>query len=103
MTKSVDSVYAQIFINDLSIYFCRLDALCAGGHFRELRDAATNAAAFLLPIRGGMGRGVGVVSPVSDGKYIKKEIKCSGYVGMIMDTMNRIDRIQIARPILFIL
>ena len=49
------------------------------------------------------GRRVGIVSLVPARKYIKEEIKCSGYVGMIMDMMNRIDRIQIARPILFIL
>ncbi|MCK5661206.1 MAG: hypothetical protein KAH86_07580, partial [Methanosarcinales archaeon] len=45
----------------------------------------------------------GVIFSASTGKYIKEEIKYSGYVGMITDMMNRIDRIQIARPILFIL
>ena len=38
--------------------------------YNRIRDAASTAAAFPLPIRGEGGRGVGVVSPVSAGKYI---------------------------------
>ena len=36
----------------------------------------------------------------SAGKYIKRDIKTNTHVGMIMDRMNRIDRIQLALPIM---
>ena len=68
-----------------------------------IRGAAKNAAAFLLLTHGGRGARGGYYFPVSSRKYIKKEIITDAYVEMIMDMMNRIDRIQIACPILFIL
>src|SRR5665648_644919 len=45
----------------------------------------------------------GMLFPVSAGKYIINEIKCNVYSEIIMDRIYKMDRIRIARPILFIL